>query len=169
MVKLVWRVKLVAELGLGAVSETEVAMIERENVATAETVGLTLDEGKRLAATIQAEIVRAQVAAMGEQLRCCGHCGATSRAKVTTPLRSVRSSVPFGSGSADCAHAIAELSCSSRGAFQRSRAPEASRPSWRMSRRSFQHLLRSLGWRSCCPSCYPETVSNLGVVWRSGR
>ncbi len=47
MAKLVWRLKLVAELGSGAVSETEVAVIKRENVATAETVGLTLDEGKR--------------------------------------------------------------------------------------------------------------------------
>jgi hypothetical protein len=65
-------VKLVAELGPGIVSETEVARIEHDDFAVAEMVGLTLDEGKRLAA--QAEIVRAQVAAMGERFRWCEHC-----------------------------------------------------------------------------------------------
>ena len=76
MAKLVWRVKLIAELGSGIVSETEVARIERDDFAVAETVGLTLDEGKRLAAAAQAEIVRAQVAAMGERFRWCEHCRA---------------------------------------------------------------------------------------------
>ena len=38
--------------------------------------GLTLDEGKRLAAAAQAEIVRAQIAAMGERFRWCEHCRA---------------------------------------------------------------------------------------------
>jgi hypothetical protein len=64
MAKLVWRVKPIAELGSGIVSETEVARIERDDFAVVETVGLTLDEGKPLAAAAQAEIVRAQVAAM---------------------------------------------------------------------------------------------------------
>jgi len=76
MAKLVWRVKLIAELGPRIVSETEVARIERDDFAVAETVGLTLDEGKRLAAAAQAEIVRAQVAAMGERFRWCEDCGA---------------------------------------------------------------------------------------------
>ena len=57
MAKLVWRVKLVAELGSGMVSEAEVARIERDDFAVAETVGLTLDEGKRLAAATQAHRV----------------------------------------------------------------------------------------------------------------
>jgi hypothetical protein len=38
-------------------SEIEVARIERDDCAVAETVGLTLDEGKRLTASTQAEIV----------------------------------------------------------------------------------------------------------------
>ena len=76
MAKLVWRVKLIAELGSGIVSETEVARIERDDFAVAETVGLTLGEGKRLAAATQAEIVRVQVAAMGERFRWCEHCRA---------------------------------------------------------------------------------------------
>jgi hypothetical protein len=42
MAKLVWRLKLVAELGSGAVSEIEVARIERDDVAAVQTIGLTL-------------------------------------------------------------------------------------------------------------------------------
>ena len=69
MAKLVWRVKLVAELEPGIVSETEVARVERDDFAVAETLGLTLDEGKHLMAATQAEIVRAQVRTMGERFR----------------------------------------------------------------------------------------------------
>ena len=60
MAKLVWRVKLIAELASDIVSETEVARIERDDFAVVETVGLMLDEGKRLTAATQAEIVRAR-------------------------------------------------------------------------------------------------------------
>ena len=74
MGKLVWRVKLVAETG-GPATEIEVARIEREDWAVPETLGLSLDEGKRIAAAIQAEIVRAQASAMSEHFRSCGHCG----------------------------------------------------------------------------------------------
>jgi hypothetical protein len=81
MAKLVWRVKLVAELEPGVVSETEVARIERNDFAVPETVGLTLDEGKRLMADTQAEIVRAQVSTMGERFRWCEHCGSKLRSK----------------------------------------------------------------------------------------
>jgi hypothetical protein len=48
--KLVWRMKLIAERGSGIVSETEVARIERDDFAVADTVGLTLGDGKRLTA-----------------------------------------------------------------------------------------------------------------------
>jgi hypothetical protein len=67
MAKLVWRLKLIAELEPGVVSETEVACIERDDFAVPETLGLTLDEGKRLMAAIQVEIVRAQVSTMAER------------------------------------------------------------------------------------------------------
>jgi hypothetical protein len=40
-------VKLIADLGTGVASETEVARIERHDFADLETVGLTLDDGKR--------------------------------------------------------------------------------------------------------------------------
>jgi hypothetical protein len=42
MAKLVWRMKLIAELESAIVSETEVARIEREDFAVPETLGLTL-------------------------------------------------------------------------------------------------------------------------------
>src|ERR1700681_926141 len=76
MAKLVWRVKLIAELEPGVVSETEVGRIERDDFAVEETLGLTLDEGKRLMAATQAGIVRAQVSTMGERFRWREHCGA---------------------------------------------------------------------------------------------
>ncbi len=51
MAKLVWLVKLVAELEPGIASETELARVERDDFAAEETLGLTLDEGKRLMAS----------------------------------------------------------------------------------------------------------------------
>jgi hypothetical protein len=81
MAKLVWRVKLVAELGSDTMCETEVAEIERDDFATPETLGLTLSEGKLLTAAVQAEIVRAQVAEMGERFRWCEHCGTKLQSK----------------------------------------------------------------------------------------
>jgi len=97
MAKLVWRVKVVADLGTGAVSGTEVALIERDDLAVPETVGLRLDEGKRLMAAIQADIVRAQAAAIGERFRWCEHCGAKLWSKGYYPatFRSVFGDVPL--------------------------------------------------------------------------
>ena len=76
MQKLVWRVKLVTDLGDGAREiDVEVARIERDEFAVPETLGLSLAEGKRLAAAIQTEMVRAQAATIGERFRYCAHCG----------------------------------------------------------------------------------------------
>ncbi len=95
MAKLVWRVKLVAEVGPELVSETDIGRIERDDRAAPETLGLTLDEGKQLvsdswggdrgggcrgrvftvarhAAAIQAEIVRVQVKVRGRALPMVG-------------------------------------------------------------------------------------------------
>jgi len=58
--KLVWRLKLEAKFGDGSPTEIEVGRIEREARADLETLGLSLSEGKRLAAAIQTEMVRAQ-------------------------------------------------------------------------------------------------------------
>jgi hypothetical protein len=46
--KLVWRVKLVAELRPGVITKTEVARIERGEEAGLADLGLRLDEAKQL-------------------------------------------------------------------------------------------------------------------------
>jgi hypothetical protein len=79
--KLVWRVKLVAERHPGVTTETELACIERdEDVGLAE-LGLRLDEAKRLTAALQAQVVPAQMAALGECPRACEACGRKLAAK----------------------------------------------------------------------------------------
>ena len=56
-------------------TETEVARIERDEEAGLAELGLRLDEAKRLTAALQAQIVPAQVAALGECRRACEACG----------------------------------------------------------------------------------------------
>ena len=75
MPKLVWRVKLVAELRPGVTTETEVARIERGEAVGLAELGLRLDEAKQLTAALQAQIVPAQVAMTGERRRWCVACG----------------------------------------------------------------------------------------------
>ena len=55
MAKLVWRVKLVAELQAGVTTETEVARLERGEEAGLADLGLRLNEAKQLTAALQAE------------------------------------------------------------------------------------------------------------------
>jgi aspartate ammonia-lyase len=69
--KLVWRVKLVAELQAGVATETEVACLERNEEAGLADFGLRLDEVKQLTAALQAEMVSAQLAVVGERRRGC--------------------------------------------------------------------------------------------------
>jgi hypothetical protein len=87
LAKLVWRVKLIAELEAGVVSETEVARIERDDVAVPETLRLTLDGGKQLMTATQVEVVRAQVSTMGKRFRWCEHCGAKLLSKGDYPAK----------------------------------------------------------------------------------
>ena len=75
MPKLVWRVKLVAELQAGVTTETEVACLQRNEEAGLADLGLRLDEAKQLTAALQAEMVSAQVAVVGERRRWCVACG----------------------------------------------------------------------------------------------
>ncbi len=75
MLKLVWRVKLVAELQAGVTTEVEVARLERDEQAGLAELGLRLDEAKQLTAALQAEMVSAQVTRVGERRRVCVACG----------------------------------------------------------------------------------------------
>src|SRR3982751_710359 len=56
-------------------TETEVDRIERGAEAGLAELGLRLDEAKQLTAALQAQIVPAQVAMMGERRRGCVACG----------------------------------------------------------------------------------------------
>src|SRR3954451_19729803 len=67
--------KLVAELRPGVTTETEVARIERGEAVGLAELGLRLDEAKQLTAALQAQIVPAQVAMVGERRRWCVACG----------------------------------------------------------------------------------------------
>jgi len=94
--KLVWRVKLVAELQAGVTTETEVARIERGEEAGLADLGLRLDEAKQLTAALQAEMVSAQLAVVGERRRSCATCGRPLASKGHYPatFRSLFGDVP---------------------------------------------------------------------------
>src|SRR4051812_4023563 len=94
--KLVWRVKLVAELRPGVMTETEVARIERDEQAGLAELGLQLAEAKQLTAALQAQIVPAQVAVVGERRRWCGACGRglASKGHYGAKFRSLFGDVP---------------------------------------------------------------------------
>jgi hypothetical protein len=94
--KLVWRVKLVAELRPGVMTETEVARIERGAEAGLADLGLRLDEAKQLTAALQAEMVSAQLAVVGERRRGCVTCGRerASKGHYRATFRSLFGNVP---------------------------------------------------------------------------
>ena len=87
MAKLVWRVKLVAELQPGVTTETEVARIERDEQANLAELGLRLEEAKQLTAALQAQIVPAQVTVLSECRRSCVACGSVLASKGHYPVR----------------------------------------------------------------------------------
>jgi len=73
--KLVWRVKLVAELQPDVTTDTEVARIERDKRAGLAELGLQLAEMRQLTAALQAQIVPAQMVMVGERRRSRGAGG----------------------------------------------------------------------------------------------
>ncbi len=97
MPKLVWRLKLVAELRPGVMTETEVARIERVEQAGLAELGLQLAEAKQLTAALQAQIVPAQVAVLGERRRSCVACGPVlaSKGHYGARFRSLFGDVPI--------------------------------------------------------------------------
>src|SRR3954464_2609855 len=94
--KLVWGVKLVAELRPGVMTETEVTRIERDEEAGLADLGLRLDEAKQLTAALQDEMVSAQVAVVGERRCWCVACGRPLASKGHYPatFRSLFGNVP---------------------------------------------------------------------------
>jgi hypothetical protein len=98
--KLVWRVKLVAELQPGVTTETEVARIECDEQATLAELGLRLDEAKQLTAALQAPMVPAQVTVLSACRRSCVACGSTlaSKGHYRVRFRSLFGDVPLRVG-----------------------------------------------------------------------
>ena len=72
--KLMWRVKLVMERQPGVTTETELACIERDEQIGLSGLGISLAEAKQLTAALLAEIVPAQMTALGECPRVCVAC-----------------------------------------------------------------------------------------------
>jgi hypothetical protein len=77
-------------------TETEVARIERDEQAGLAELGLQLAEAKQLTAALQAQIVPAQVAVVGERRRGCGACGRglASKGHYGAKFRSLFGEVP---------------------------------------------------------------------------
>src|SRR5829696_3587387 len=77
-------------------TETEVARIERDEQAGLAELGLQLAEAKQLTAALQAQIVPAQVAVVGERRRGCGACGRVlaSKGHYGAKFRSLFGDVP---------------------------------------------------------------------------
>jgi hypothetical protein len=94
--KLVWRVKLVAELEPGLTTEVEVARLERDAQAGLADLGLRLAEAKQLTAALQAEMVPTQVTVVGERRRSCDACGGVlaSKGHYGATFRSLFGDVP---------------------------------------------------------------------------
>src|SRR4051794_25447384 len=85
-----------AELEPGVTTETEVACLERGEEAGLADLGLRLNEAKQLTAALQAEMVSAQVAAVGAHRRWCVDCGRplASKGYYRATFRSLLGDVP---------------------------------------------------------------------------
>jgi hypothetical protein len=96
MPKLVWRVKLVAEVQAGEATEVELARFERDEQAGVADLGLRLAEAKQLTAALQAEMVPVQVTMTGECRRSCEACGGglASKGHYGATFRSLFGDVP---------------------------------------------------------------------------
>src|SRR4051795_6335730 len=91
---------MACEAGGGAASRrddrTEVARLERGEEAGLADLGLRLNEAKQLTAALQAEMVSAQLAVVGERRRSCATCGRPLASKGHYPatFRSLFGDVP---------------------------------------------------------------------------
>jgi len=86
-----WTIKLVFEVVPGSLVEHEVGTIERREEISPATVGLTIAEGKALLASLQKQIVTAQVQQHVASIKSCPECGNAFRTKgyYQSTLRSV--------------------------------------------------------------------------------
>src|ERR1035437_706194 len=76
-----WTIKLGVEVVRGSPVEHEVGMIERTEEISPATTGLTITEDKALLASLQKQIVTAQVQQHVASIRSCPQCGKAFRTK----------------------------------------------------------------------------------------
>ena len=90
-----WTIKLVFEAVPGSPVEHEVGMIERAEEISPASVGLTIAEGKALLASLQEQVVTAQVQQHVARVKSCPQCGKAFRTKghYQSTLRSVYGNV----------------------------------------------------------------------------
>jgi hypothetical protein len=152
--KLVWRVKLVAELQPGMTTETEVARIERDEAASLAELGLRLEEAKQLTAALQAQIVPAQVTSLGERRRSCASCGSVLASKdhYRARFRSLFGDVPVR------VRRLLICPCQGGDEAKSSTVLELGgmrlRLSWPMSRPDMRRWHHSARSPPCCLSCF---------------
>jgi len=92
-----WIVKLVAEPTPGHAVEQEIATLEREELISPASVGLSIAEGKQILESLQKQIVAMQVQHHNASLKSCFRCGKSFRTKgyYQSILRSVYGRVPM--------------------------------------------------------------------------
>jgi hypothetical protein len=92
-----WKIQLIAEAATGETTEAEVATIEREDLLSPATTGLTIAEGKTILESLQKRMVAAQVEHHGASMKACLKCGAALRTKghYNSMLRTVYGNVPM--------------------------------------------------------------------------
>jgi hypothetical protein len=92
-----WKIRLIAEVVSGETTEAEIATIEREDLLSPATTGLTIAEGKTILEGLQKRIVAAQVEHHGISMKACFKCGAALRTKghYNSMLRTVYGNVPM--------------------------------------------------------------------------
>jgi hypothetical protein len=76
-----WTIKVVAEVTPGQTVEHEITTLEREDLLSPATVGLTIAEGKVILEGLQKQMVTAQVQHHNASLQSCFHCGRSFRTK----------------------------------------------------------------------------------------
>jgi uncharacterized C2H2 Zn-finger protein len=92
-----WTLKLVAEAQPGTLVEQEVITIEREDLISPATIGLTIAEAKAIMESLQRQIVARQDQRHGASIKSCSRCGKSFRTKgyYQSTLRSVYGKVPM--------------------------------------------------------------------------
>lgn len=88
-------VKLVAKVIPGTPIEHEIATFERPDLSSPASIGLTIDEGKFILASLQREVIAAQIQQHGASIQSCCRCGKALRTKgyYKPTLRSVYGNV----------------------------------------------------------------------------